>query len=359
MAKNPRRVREYIYIPTITLMKKKIISSLIALIVLIPSILWYQSKVQSALNQEVIIYIDKEDSFDSINTKLNPFLKHKRLFKTIADLKKYPLLIKTGKYTLSEELSIIDLINKLRIGDQDAVAIKFNNQENLESLAARLADQIATDSTSIIQAMQDEVFLQKNGFNKETALAMYIPNTYEVYWNISAKDLIGRFLKEYKRFWNDKRLSLAKKQNLTAIEVSTLASIVQKESSFNPERPIIAGLYLNRINRGIPLQSDPTVIYVLHQKYGENFEVRRVLTKDTYIQSPYNTYQNKGLPPGPISMPDINAIEAVLNPQKHNYIYMCASVEQPGQHEFARTLKAHNANARKYQNWINTQGIKR
>lgn len=340
-------------------MKKKITLSLIALIVLVPSIVWYQSNIQSALNQDVVIYIDKADSYDSVKTKLTPYLVHESLFNTIADLKRYPSLIKTGKYTLSEDLSIISLINKLRIGDQDAVSVKFNNQESLESLAVRLADQIALDSTSIIQAMQDEVFLQKNGFSKETALAMYIPNTYEVYWNISAKDLIGRFLAEYKRFWNDTRLSLAKKQNLSAIEVSTLASIVQKESSYNPERPIIAGLYLNRINRGIPLQSDPTVIYVLHQKYGKDFEVRRVLTKDTYIQSPYNTYQNRGLPPGPICMPDINAIDAVLNPQKHNYIYMCASVDQPGQHEFARTLKAHNANARKYQNWINTQGIKR
>ena len=309
-------------------MKKKIILSIIALIVLVPSIVWYQSNIQSALNQDVVIYIDKADSYDSIKTKLTPYLVHESLFNTIADLKKYPSLIKTGKYTLNEDLSIISLINKLRIGDQDAVSIKFNNQENLESLAGRLADQIALDSTSIIQAMLDEVFLQKNGFSKETALAMYIPNTYEVYWNISAKDLIGRFLAEYKRFWNDTRLSLAKKQNLSAIEVSTLASIVQR-SSYNPERPIIAGLYLNRINRGIPLQSDPTVIYVLHQKYGEDFEVRRVLTKDTYINR-LLTYQNRGLPPGPICMPDINAIEAVLNPQKHNFIYMCASVEQPG-----------------------------
>lgn len=340
-------------------MKKKILLSLIALIILIPSIVWYQSNVQSALNQEVVIYINKADSFDSIKTKLNPYLRNESLFNTIADLKKYPSLIKTGKYRLSQELSIISLINKLRIGDQDAVEIKFNNQENIESLAARLADQIELDSTTILKAMQDKVFLKKNGFSKETAIAMYIPNTYEVYWNIGEKELVDRFLKEYNRFWSDKRLSLAKKQNLTAIEVATLASIVQKESSFNPERPIIAGLYLNRINKGIPLQSDPTVIYVLHQKYGEDFEVRRVLTKDTYIQSPYNTYQNKGLPPGPICMPDINAIEAVLNPQKHNYIYMCASIEKPGQHEFARTLKAHNANARKYQNWINTQGIKR
>jgi len=188
---------------------------------------------------------------------------------------------------------------------------------------------------------------------------MYIPNSYDFYWNTSAEQFRERMLKEYNNYWNEDRVERAMSKNLTPIQVATLAAIVQKETSQVKERPKVAGLYLNRLNDHWPLQADPTIIYALKQKYGQDTTFRRVLNKDLRIDSPYNTYQNIGLPPGPIGMPDISSIEAVLDPQNHSYYYMCASVTDIGRHEFARTLGEHNKNARKYQKWINEQGIKR
>jgi UPF0755 protein len=188
---------------------------------------------------------------------------------------------------------------------------------------------------------------------------MYIPNSYEFYWNTSAVEYREKMFKEYQLFWNKSRINKAKKYKLSPIQVTILASIVQKETATISERPKVAGLYLNRLKDFWPLQADPTIIYAIKQKYGQETEIKRVLNKDLTIDSPYNTYSNFGLPPGPIGMPDISSIEAVLNPIEHNYYYMCASVDNIGLHEFAKTLGEHNKNARKYQRWVTNQGIKR
>ena len=190
-------------------------------------------------------------------------------------------------------------------------------------------------------------------------LSYFIPNTYELFWNTSAEKFTNRMVKEYHRFWNDKRLEKAKALNLSPSQVITLASIVQKETPKTIEQPRVAGLYLNRIKKGMPLQADPTIIYILKQKNGQDFTVKRVLFKDLKIKSLYNTYLHKGIPPGPIAMPDISAIDAVLDYEKHNYLYMCVNVEKLGYHAFANSMNQHKKNARKYQGWLNNQGIKR
>jgi UPF0755 protein len=310
-----------------------------------------------ALKSDQILFISSEMEFQDVFDSLSNELTHPQVFKNIAEMKSYPKLIKTGRYELNHELSNIEIINQLRLGIQKPIRLTFNNQNSIEELSGRIAQQIALDSSDIYKALSDAEFLEEQGFDQNTALLIYMPNTYEVYWNIDAKDLRLKFLKSYRRFWTEERISKAKEQGLSPKQVGILASIVQKETSFTPERPKVAGLYLNRIHAGWPLQSDPTVIYAVEKQ--ENIKVKRVLNKDLRIDSPYNTYKFKGLPPGPIAMPDINAIESVLNPEKHSYYYMCASVTNLGQHVFSRSLKQHNINARAYQNWVNKQGIMR
>jgi UPF0755 protein len=211
-----------------------------------------------------------------------------------------------------------------------------------------------------LAAFRDTTFLQKNGFSNETVFSMFLPNTYQVYWNISAEKFRDKMLEEYNKFWNKERITKATALNLTPVQVTTLASIVQKESAKKSERPIVAGVYLNRLAKEMPLQADPTVIYALKLR-DNDFEqvIKRVLYNDLFIASPYNTYQNTGLPPGPIAMPDVDAIDAVLNAEKHDYIYFCASVEKFGYHVFAATYEDHQVNAKKYSEWMNAQGTKR
>ena len=203
-------------------------------------------------------------------------------------------------------------------------------------------------------------FLKANGFNDKTALSMYIPNSYEFFWNTSAEGFRERMLKEYKRFWNEERMAKSKSLGLNSSQVITLASIVHKETAKVDERPRVAGVYLNRLATGMLLQADPTVIYAIKLHTG-NFDtiIKRVLYKDLELDSPYNTYKYAGLPPGPIAMPDISAIDAVLNPEKHDYYYFVANVEDFGYHKFAKTLAQHNRNKEQYVRWINNQKINR
>ncbi len=289
----------------------------------------------------------------------SPYLKDQKSFVWVAEKKNYPNKIRAGKFKITKGMSNDDLVDHLRGGKAETVNLTFNNQDAFDKLAGRVANQIEADSVSVLTAMTDESFFKKHDFNPKTALVMYIPNSYDFYWNTSAEEFRDKMQKEYHRFWNKKRLEKAKKQNLTPVEVSILASIVQKETATVSERPTVAGLYLNRLRDFWPLQADPTIIFAMKQKYGEETDIKRVLNKDLTIDSPYNTYSNFGLPPGPIGMPDISSIDAVLNPAQHKYYYMCASVENIGKHVFAKSLQEHNINANKYQKWVNQQGIKR
>jgi UPF0755 protein len=310
-------------------------------------------------DKEGFLYIPTNSTFQEVEGLVRPFLKKVKPFIWVAHKKKYQHAIKPGRYHIAVGMNNNELVDLLRSGKQSIVKLSFNNQHSFEKLAGRIANQIEADSISLLNSFKDQQFIMEAGFTDKTALNMYIPNTYEFYWNTQAEDFRKKMLTEFNKFWNNSRMEKAKNLNLSASEVMILASVVQKETALINERPIVARLYLNRLNAKWPLQADPTIIYALKKKYGSDFTVKRVLTKDLTIDSPYNTYTHIGLPPGPISMSDISSINAVLNPADHDYYYMCASVTSIGKHEFAKTLAQHNKNAAKYQRWISQQGINR
>ena len=308
--------------------------------------------------EEVYVQIPTGSNYTNVEKLLSPYIKSKTNFEYIAKIRSYKQNVKPGRFLIKKGMNAYQIITALRLNIP--VKLSFNNQERLENLCERLSTQIEPNKTELYNALFDSVFIVKNGFTKDNVLAMFLPNTYEVYWNISPEKFRIKMLTEYQLFWTKERLLKARSLNLTPIQIITLASIVHKESVRKSERPTIAGVYLNRLNKGILLQADPTVIYAIKLSENNfNKVIKRVLNKDLVLQSPYNTYQNQGLPPGPIAMPDIDAIDAVLNAKTHNYIYFCASVEKFGYHVFAVTLSEHLQNAKKYTNWLNQQGTKR
>lgn len=279
-------------------------------------------------------------------------------FKFIAGVRSYDENVKPGRFLIKEGMSSFGLVSALR--RNMPVNLAFNNQERLENLCDRISSQIEPDTTKLLSVFRDSLFLKQNGFTKENVISMFIPNSYEFYWNVSAEKFRDKMLKEYKKFWTLERLIKAKKLGLSPVEVMTLASIVHKETVKKDERPKVARVYLNRLAQGMPLQADPTVIYAVKLRSNDFDQIiKRVLYADLSIRSPYNTYVNTGLPPGPIAMPDITAIDAVLAPDTNNYIYFCASVERFGYHEFAATYEEHQVNAKKYANWLNSTGTSR
>ena len=291
-------------------------------------------------------YIYSNYNYNDVKKSLikNHIIIDENSFDWVAGKKHYKQNIKPGRYLIKNNISNNKLINLLRSGEQKPVKVTFNNVRTLEQLAGKVSKYLECDSSQIIDLLKNPETINKYGFNKYTMISMFIPNTYEFYWNTSATDFLKRMAKEYKKFWTDERKQKATKINFSQSQVSTLASIVEQETRKNDEKPIVAGVYINRIHKGIPLQADPTVIYA-----AGDFTIKRVLKKHLKIKSPYNTYINKGLPPGPICIPSISSINAVLNYKKHNYIYFCAKEDFSGYHNFARTLAEHNANARKYQ----------
>ena len=242
----------------------------------------------------------------------------------------------------------LEAVKLLRSGAQTPLDITFNNVRLKEELAEKICSGIAADEDRFFALLQDTAVIRSYGFNQYTIVSMFIPNTYEVYWTISEKELLDRMKTEYDRFWNDERRAKAEKIGMTPEEVSTLASIVEAESKRIDEKPKIAGVYINRLEKGMALQADPTLVYA-----AGDFSIKRVLNKHKEIESPYNTYKYPGLPPGPINIPPISAIDAVLNFTSHNYLYFCAKEDFSGYHNFATNLTAHLNNARRYQNALN------
>ena len=310
-------------------------------------------------NPQAHVFIPTGATFKMVQEELSPLLKDMNTFVTVAQRKGYSSNIKAGHFIIKKGSNNNEIINSIRSGNIP-VTIKFNNQERLENLAGHLAKQIELDSASLLNAMLDVDFLKASGFTQDTALGMYIANSYEVYWNTSPKAFCQKMLREYNAFWNTSRVAKAKAISLSKDQVMALAAIVQKETAMIQERPTVAGLYLNRLEKGMLLQADPTVIFA-KKKQENNFNqvIKRVLFKDLTIASPYNTYRYSGVPPGPITMPDVSAIDGVLNYNKHGFYYMVADVENFGYHKFAKTLSAHNRNKKQYVNWINKQGVKR
>ncbi|WP_242205079.1 endolytic transglycosylase MltG [Aestuariivivens insulae] len=314
----------------------------------------------TAFNNEVAyVYIPTHATYADVRSQLEPLLDDIKSFDNLARQKKYTANIKAGRYAIKKGMSNNDIINSIRINNLP-VKVSFNNQSSLEKLAGRVSKEIEADSLSLLKAMKDDAFLSQNKFTEATALGMYLPNSYEFFWNTSAESFRDRMLKEYKRFWNEDRIAKARNIGLSPNQVIALASIVYEESKQASEQPRIAGVYLNRLRIGMPLQADPTIKFAAYQlPHYKNTVIKRVLNKHKEIDSPYNTYKNLGLPPGLIAMPDISAIDAVLNYEKHKYLYFVADAKRLGYHKFAKTLTQHNVNAREYHRYLSSQGIHR
>ena len=293
-----------------------------------------------------------EDVFKTISDK--GMVRNTKSFKQAAEDMEYIDRVKPGKYKLKAGTSNRRLINMLKSGNQEPVQVKFATYRLKENFAGKISSLLETDSAELVNLLDSPAYVEKFGFDTSDVYTMFIPNSYEIYWNTPAEKFFSRMHTEYEKFWNAERKAKAEKINLTPVQVSILASIVDAEALHDDEMPTIAGLYMNRYNRGIRLQADPTVIFA-----ARDFSIRRVLNKHLKIPSPYNTYMRSGLPPGPIMMPSINAIDAVLNHEKHNYIYMCAKEDFSGYHRFAVTQAEHLVNARKFQAALNKRNIKK
>ena len=277
---------------------------------------------------------------------------NRKYFEWLAEKKNYPQLVKPGKYFINNKMNNNDLINILRSGDQEPVQLIFNNIRGIYQLAGRVSTQIEADSVSIVDILTDSAYLSLLGLQKETASILFNPNTYEMFWNTSAEGFVKRMHEEYVEFWNGNRTSTANDMNLSIAEVVTLASIVEKETNKNDEKPIIAGVYINRLKAGWRLQADPTVIYAIG-----DYNIKRVLNVHKEVNSPYNTYRVSGLPPGPICIPSIASIDAVLNYDHNSYLFFCAKDDLSGYHAFAKTNRQHAKNAKKYQEALNKMGV--
>jgi UPF0755 protein len=285
-----------------------------------------------------VIFIPTGSSYKQVLDTLesNLIIKNRKVLEWVSDKKHYPTLIKPGRYVIDKDLSYNGLINLLRSGRQTPVKITFQNIRTLNQLAGKIGRQIETDSSQIVSFFSDDSNFISDGFRKENIIALFIPNTYKFYWNTDAGGLYVRMLKEYRLFWNDQRLIQAKEKGLNQKEVAILASIIDDEVAKTDEKPRIAGVYLNRLKRGIPLQACPTIKFALN-----DFTITRVLYKHLQTNSPYNTYRHRGFPPGPIGCPSIEGIDAVLNAEQHDYLYFAAKADFSGYHHFSRTLNEH------------------
>jgi UPF0755 protein len=302
-----------------------------------------------------VIYIPTGSSYeqvmDTLDSKL--IIKNKKAFEWLSKQKHYPSSIKPGRYVINKDLSYNSLINLLRSGRQSPVRITFNSYfRSLNEIAGKIGKQIESDSARIMDFLSADSNYTKNGFRKETIISLFIPNTYEFYWNTDPKQLYNRMYKEYQLFWNDKRLSKAKEKGLNPFEVAILASIIDDEVAKKDEKPRIAGVYLNRLRMGIPLQACPTIKFALN-----DFTITRVLKKYLLVESPYNTYIHSGFPPGPIGCASIEGMDAVLNAEKHDYIFFAAKADFSGYHNFSRTLSEHNRYASLYQKELDKRKI--
>ncbi|MFM6953630.1 MAG: endolytic transglycosylase MltG [Sphingobacteriaceae bacterium] len=338
----------------------KLILALIAFIILIGGIttgkyVW-RFIGGNVSNRAEYLYIPTGASFEDVLTLLKEqeLLKDTASFRWAAQKMHFGKKVKPGKYRLSEGMSNRRLINMLKSGNQEPVTLYFQNIRLKENFVGMVSKKLEADSLSLSNLLDSTEFVHAYGFTTDNVYTLFIPNSYEFYWNTDAKSFFIKMFENYQQFWNEERLAKAKKLNLSPAEVSILASIVDSEALVDREMPTIAGLYLNRLHKGMKLEADPTVIFA-----NNDFTIHRVLNKHLRKESPYNTYIHTGLPPGPISMPSISAIDAVLNAKSHNYIYMCAKEDFSGTHNFASTMSEHLANAKRFQQALNDRNIKK
>ncbi|WP_300725246.1 endolytic transglycosylase MltG [uncultured Bacteroides sp.] len=338
-------------------MKKKKVAYILATLIVIGAacaIAGYALLLNHPVKKEAFIYIDEDDTADSVFVKMEKELQATALsgIKLMASVYDYEQHIHTGAYKFSPDEKSLDIFRRLKNGNQTPVRLTIPSVRTVGNLLRTVSRQLMTDSTSIAQLLSDSAYCARLGYNEFTLPALFIPNTYEVYWNISADDFINRMKKEHERFWNKERTEKAQSIGYTPIEVAILASIVEEETANKAEKPMVAGLYINRLHKEMPLQADPTVKFALQE-----FGLRRILNKHLEADSPYNTYKHAGLPPGPIRIPSIEGIESVLNYAHHNYLYMCAKEDFSGTHNFASNFSQHQANARRYQQALNARKI--
>lgn len=337
---------------------KKIIKigavSLVIIILLIMAGYYFVFWPNIQVTDEGILFIRQGDSFGRVVQILKDkgYLENEYTFRKTAALKKYPEQIKSGRYRLRNRMSNNELINLLRSGRQTPVQFTFNNIRTLEQFAGLAGKQLQFDSSAFMQWVLQPVNLKRTGFTPENFIGMFIPNTYQIFWDTSVEDFIKRMHTEYRKFWNEKRRQQAEQAGLSPMDVMILASIIEEETVRPEEYAVIAGVYINRLKRDIPLSACPTLKFALG-----DFSLRRILKKHMEVESPYNTYKYKGLPPGPVRMPSIQVIEAVLHYQHHDYLYFCAKSDFSGGHYFSRTLRQHNEYARQYHKALNKRKI--
>lgn len=304
---------------------------------------------------EAFVYIHTGSNFNQLLHEFDSlgYLKDIASFQWVAEKMNYTNKIIPGKYKILNRMNNRELVQLLRSGKQTPVMLIFNNIRTKQDLASRIAGQLEVDSTELYVMMTDSTSIHQLGFNKENILAMFIPNTYEVYWNTSAEKFFKRMSREYTAFWNASRKQKAEAIGLKPVEVSVMASIVESETKQNTEKPVVAGVYMNRLQKNWKLEADPTLIFAMN-----DFTIKRVLNEYKDVESPYNTYKYMGLPPGPICLPEISSLEAILNYSKHDYMYFCAREDLSGFHAFAKDYTTHLANARRYQAELNRRNIK-
>jgi len=307
------------------------------------------------IKKPVTVYVDEQKDYVALLAQLRSKaqLKNPFLFDFLARKMKYPATMKTGKYEIRPGMSYLEAIRMLRNGQQTPIKLTFNNVRLKTDLVERIAGQMMFSPDDLLNRLNDPAVAASYDLDTTAILTLFIPNTYEIYWNTSAGKFLERMKKEHDRFWNAERLDKAQALHLSPVEVSILASIVEEETAARQEYPIVAGLYLNRLKKGMLLQADPTVKFAVG-----DVTLKRILNVHTQIDSPYNTYKHQGLPPGPIRIPSIPAIDAVLNYSEHNYLYMCAKEDFSGRHNFAVTLTEHNRNAERYREALNRLGIR-
>lgn len=335
--------------------KRYLITIAICLIIIISLLFVYFFASMSSTGKTEYIYIDRDDNIDSVYAKLEPFSEPLSLkgFKTLARHFEYTEKIKTGRYKILPDECAITVLKHLKSGMQEPVRLTIPSVRTFKDLSNRLSQKIMLDSAEIANIFKDSATCAQYGYDTCTMVSMFIPNTYDVYWNISTDQLLQRMQKESKVFWNDKRKKKAEELGLSQTEVITLASIIDEETANNNEKPMIAGMYYNRLKTDMPLQADPTIKFAIG-----DFSIKRIYHKMLITDSPYNTYKNTGLPPGPIRIPSIAGIDAVLNMVKHEYLYMCAKEDFSGTHNFAKTYNEHKNNAKKYTMALNKRGIR-
>jgi UPF0755 protein len=344
-------------------MKKKIWFFLIFLILtgiltlcLSYKVLFADNILERTDEKNHLLYIKTGSSFEDVLDQLQQgqVLKNTETFKLVAGKTGYAQRVKPGRYSIPASSGNLRLIRKLLSGAQDPVRITFNNIQNKEQLAEKIAEKLETDKNELLRAFNNDRFLDSLNLTEDNFPTIFLANTYEFYWNTSARQFIERMLKEYKKFWTSERVAKAESLSLSPTEVIILASIVQKESNHYDEYSRIAGVYVNRLQRGMALQADPTVMFAL-KKLGI---VRRVYRGDLKVNSPYNTYMHTGLPPGPICLPELKSIDETLDAEEHNYMYFCAKEDFSGYHAFAETWEQHKENAARYQRALNKRNIR-